>query len=385
MTFSDTPERSSSGVMPPFQNENPAPRIIAQVDVLRPRDDALVEHQPDLLGQGGEDPLAHLVLGQHDRLGRDLQQRRAPRGRRPACPRARRRTPSCRPRRPGAGSPRRRTGPGRPRAASRRRAARPPGRPGRAARTATSAGRAPPSARSATSSGVPSSTTPVTSPRQRVSSRLTTNAGASLHQHAGLLQRPADGERRGQRRVVGPLAADDLQQRQHRDRVEEVEARRPARGAPAPAAISVTDSDEVLVASTHSAETTASTSAKTCCLTASSSKTASMTKSASAKPSLVERAGDQRLEPVGPVRADPALAPAACRSRRGRSRRPCRRRSWSRSVSTTGTSSRRANSSASWLAIRPAPTTPTLVTGRASALSGAPAGRLARFCTRSKA
>ena len=42
-------------------------------------------------------------------------------------------------------------------------------------------------------------------------------------------------------------------------------------------------------------------------------------------------------------------------------------------------------SSASWLAMRPAPTMPTFVTGRASALSGAPAGRLARFCTRSKA
>jgi hypothetical protein len=38
-----------------------------------------------------------------------------------------------------------------------------------------------------------------------------------------------------------------------------------------------------------------------------------------------------------------------------------------------------------WLAIRPAPTMPTLVTLRASDLSGAPAGRLARFCTRSKA
>src|ERR1700734_1197986 len=43
------------------------------------------------------------------------------------------------------------------------------------------------------------------------------------------------------------------------------------------------------------------------------------------------------------------------------------------------------NSSAIWAAISPAPTTPTLVTLRASARSGAPAGRLARFCTRSKA
>jgi hypothetical protein len=51
-------------------------------------------------------------------------------------------------------------------------------------------------------------------------------------------------------------------------------------------AISVTDSAEVLVASTHSGETIASTSANTCCLTDSSSKTASMTRSASAKTSL---------------------------------------------------------------------------------------------------
>ena len=57
-------------------------------------------------------------------------------------------------------------------------------------------------------------------------------------------------------------------------------------GCSSSAAISVIDSEEVLVASTHSAETTASTSAKTCFLTDISSKTASMTKSASAKPSL---------------------------------------------------------------------------------------------------
>ena len=52
---------------------------------------------------------------------------------------------------------------------------------------------------------------------------------------------------------------------------------------------------------------------------------------------------------------------------------------------TTGTCSRRAKSSANWVAISPAPTTPTLFTGRARALSGAPAGFFARFCTRLKA
>ena len=51
------------------------------------------------------------------------------------------------------------------------------------------------------------------------------------------------------------------------------------------AAISVIDSDEVLVARTHSGETTFSTSAKTDFLTDISSKTASITKSASAKTS----------------------------------------------------------------------------------------------------
>ena len=52
---------------------------------------------------------------------------------------------------------------------------------------------------------------------------------------------------------------------------------------------------------------------------------------------------------------------------------------------STGTCSLRTNSSANWLAIRPAPMIPTFVTFVASALSGAPTGRFARFCTRSKA
>ena len=58
-------------------------------------------------------------------------------------------------------------------------------------------------------------------------------------------------------------------------------------GWASPAAISVTDREEVLVASTQSGRTTASTSANTRCLTASSSNTASITKSASANASLV--------------------------------------------------------------------------------------------------
>src|SRR3972149_424101 len=59
-------------------------------------------------------------------------------------------------------------------------------------------------------------------------------------------------------------------------------------------------------------------------------------------------------------------------------------RSWSMSVRMTGTLSWRTKSSASWLAMRPAPTMPTPLTLRASERSGAPAGRLARLFTRSK-
>ena len=50
--------------------------------------------------------------------------------------------------------------------------------------------------------------------------------------------------------------------------------------------MSVTDNEEVLVASTQVSDTTASHSAKTCCFTFRSSNTASMTKSASAKADL---------------------------------------------------------------------------------------------------
>ena len=110
-----------------------------------------------------------------------------------------------------------------------------------------------------------------------------------------------------------------------------------------------------------------------------------MTKSASANAALVSEPVTSALEPVGLVRADPLLAEQPVDLAVHVADAACPAASWSRSVSTTGTCSRRANSSASWPAISPAPTTPTLVTGRASAVSGAPAGRWARFCTRSNA
>ena len=128
---------------------------------------------------------------------------------------------------------------------------------------------------------------------------------------------------------------------------------------------------------------TASSSANTCCLTPISSKTASMTKSAPAKLGLVQRAGDQALGDW-PRPADAALGQQLVDLRVDLAH-PLVDPLLVMSVSTTGTSRRRANSSASCEAIRPAPTTPTLVTGRASDLSGAPAGRLPRFCARLKA
>ncbi len=62
------------------------------------------------------------------------------------------------------------------------------------------------------------------------------------------------------------------------------------------AAMSVIDSADVFVASTQSSRTTCSSSASTRCLTSSSSNTASRTRSQSAKPSVVRSAGDERGE-----------------------------------------------------------------------------------------
>jgi hypothetical protein len=138
---------------------------------------------------------------------------------------------------------------------------------------------------SATSNGVPSSTTLVTSPMKRPSSRLTTNAGRVLATRTQDFFSALPTANAVASVASSVLSPGDLEQRQHRDRVEEVEADDPL-GVLQVGAISVIDSDEVLVASTHSGETTASTSANTCCLTFISSNTASMTKSASAKASL---------------------------------------------------------------------------------------------------
>src|ERR1700733_2621244 len=141
------------------------------------------------------------------------------------------------------------------------------------------------SACSATSNGVPSSTAAVISPRNRVSSRLTTNAGASLTSTqfffsllptASAVATVASSVAGVRTTSTSGIIATGLKKW------------KPTRrdGSASPAAISDTDSEDVLVASTQSGLTTASTSAKTCCLTFISSKTASITKSASANADL---------------------------------------------------------------------------------------------------
>ncbi len=145
-----------------------------------------------------------------------------------------------------------------------------------------------------------------------------------------------------------------------------------------------TDRLDVLVARMAVAETCCSISANTCCFTLSSSNTASMTQSASAKSALSVvpvTSAVSRLASSGEMRP----FSASFRISPWMPATPASTRVWSRSVMTTGTWSLRTNSRANCDAMRPAPTTPTLVTSRASALSGAPAGRFARFCTRSNA
>ena len=146
-------------------------------------------------------------------------------------------------------------------------------------------GASPANARSATSIGVPSSTTLATSPMNRPSSRLTMKDGLSLTRMVVFFSPlpVANAVARVASSVCSPLmisssgmTATGLKKWNPTTRS----------GCASSAAISVIDSDEVLVARTHSGLTIASTSAQTCFLTDISSKTASMTKSASAKPSL---------------------------------------------------------------------------------------------------
>ena len=70
-----------------------------------------------------------------------------------------------------------------------------------------------------------------------------------------------------ERRVVGRRRSDELDEREHGDRVEEVHPDDALRVVRAPVAISATDSDDVFVTSRHSSETTSSSAPKTSCFT----------------------------------------------------------------------------------------------------------------------
>ena len=139
---------------------------------------------------------------------------------------------------------------------------------------------------SATSIGVPSSTQARISPRNRVSRRFTTKAGASLTSTQFFFAGPPTAS------AVAAVASSVAAPRTTSTSgimATGLKKWKPATrsGCASPDAISVTDSEEVFVASTQSGRTTASTSASTRCLTPISSNTASITKSASANASLV--------------------------------------------------------------------------------------------------
>ena len=208
----------------------------------------------------------------------------------------------------------------------------------------------------------------------RVSMRLTTNAGASSHEHAALAELPRDVPRGRERRVVGRRRPHDLDERQHGDRVEEVQA---------------DDALGVREARRHRGDR---------------ERRRVRHEQALGRDDLLERAEhllldgellEHRLE-------DEVAARVGVGARRPRSRATPRKRALpslsrpfatspasspridsaalsarpgSTSVSTTGTSSRRRKSVASCVAIRPAPTTPTAWILRGCA-SGTPAALL---------
>ena len=128
-----------------------------EVDVHRGLDDALGEHEPDLLGEHAEDPLAHLLDGELDRVLGLLGAAPRPPGRARAGRPPSGSTRACRPRRRGAAWGRRGTGRRRRGAASRCCAARSRARRARGGRTAASARARRPRGRP-TATGVPSST-----------------------------------------------------------------------------------------------------------------------------------------------------------------------------------------------------------------------------------
>ncbi len=369
--------------MPPRWNGQPAPSIMHRSMSWRLGHDALVEHQPDLLGRARRAPgrapaprsaVAPPLLEHRGDLRVDL-------GVEPSARRSR----SCPPRRPGRGSPRRRTGPGTPRAASRTRAARRPGRPA----ASSTSGRHRQAERLQRRVGdlerrALVDRAVVTSPRKRVSSRLTTNAGASLtstHDFFSALPtakavasvassvfsartisssgRIATGLKKWKPTTRSGCCelGGHLGDRQRRGVGRQHALRRDDR----------LDLGEHLLLDLDLLEDGLDDEVGV------------------GEGLLASRAGDQALEAVGLVGVDAALGEQlvdlavdvadalvdALLVEVGHAR-PAPRAA-ARTAAPAGA------------AISPAPTTPTLVTVRASALSGAPTGRLARFCTRSKA
>ena len=135
---------------------------------------------------------------------------------------------------------------------------------------------------SATSGEVPSSTASVTSPIKRVSKRFTTKPGASLQMimvffnSLPMLTAVA---------VVASSVFDVRATSRRGITATGLKKWKPITrsGFLSPSPMRSTDSDEVLVASTHSGETIPSSFLKRSCLSDSSSKIASITKSQPAK------------------------------------------------------------------------------------------------------
>ena len=244
-------------------------------------------------------------------------------------------------------------------------------------------GTMPAKAASATSTGVPASTIPEMSLMNRPSTRLTMNDGASAASTHVL--RSALPSANAVAVVASSVASPRITSTSGITCTGLKKCTPTTRsGCARSAAISVIDSDEVLVASTHVSEMRGSISAKTAFFASITSTIASITRSAPAKAALstlpVTRATRRFRSsgPTRPLRASMSICSCTYAT-------PLSTRAWSMSLSTTGTLRRCTSSNAICPAISPAPAMPTLVILRASDLSGAPEGRLARRCTRSKA
>ena len=192
-----------------------------QVQVLGGRDDALVEHPPGLVGQRLQHPGAYVGRG------RARSRRPAPRRSRP--PPGRRRSPARRrcpcPTATSSSQVRRDVEPVRERAVQRLAVVqRDGGTDQRQQEERRHRGDPGERAVGDRAAGVPSSTIRPTSPMKRPSSRLTMNDGLSLTRMLVFFSALPVANAVASVASSVALAVDDLEQRHHRDRVEEVEA-----------------------------------------------------------------------------------------------------------------------------------------------------------------